>query len=147
MLNDFFNHNRIKLDLESRTKDSVLGELVDIITDSCSEYNKQELLEAVALRENKMTTIIMPGVAVPHGYCNNVHGIVGAIGFSREGIEFDKSDPSPVHLFFILIMDESSRELNLKAFSRILEMLKATNVNQISGMESSQELYDLLCCY
>ena len=147
MLSEFFDNKRIKLDLESRTKDGVLGELVDIITGSCSEYNKQELLEAVASRENKMTTIIMPGIAVPHGYCNTVRGIIGAIGFSREGIEFDKRDKNPVHLFFILIMDESSRELNLKVFSRILEMLNSTNMNQISDIASSQELYDLLCCF
>jgi len=145
MLSEFFNDNRIKLDLESRTKDGVLGELVEIITGSCSEYDRQELLEAVASREEKMTTIIMPGIAVPHGYCNTVRGIIGAIGFSREGIEFDKNDKNPVHLFFILVMDESSRELNLKVFARILEMLHSTDLNQISGMASPQELYDLLC--
>ena len=145
MLSEFFHNNRIKLDLESRTKDGVLVELVEIITGSCSDYNKQELLEAVASREGKMTTIIMPGIAVPHGYCNTVRGIIGAIGFSREGIEFDESDTSPVHLFFILVMDESSRELNLKVFTRILEMLHSTDLNQISGMASPQELYDLLC--
>jgi len=145
MLSEFFDSKRIKLDLESRTKDGVLGELVDIIAGSCSEYDKQEMLEAVSSRESKMTTIIMPGVAVPHGYCNTVRGIIGAIGFSRDGIEFDKCDKSPVHLFFVLLMDESSRELNLKVFSRILDMLNSTNLDQISEMASSRELYDLLC--
>ena len=145
MLSDFFDTNRIKLELKSSTKDGVLEELVEIITGSCSEYNKQELLEAITSREEKMTTIIMPGIAVPHGYCNNVRGIIGGIGFSREGIEFDNNDKSLVHLFFILVMDESSRELNLKVFTRILEMLKSASLDQISGMTSSRELYDLLC--
>ena len=145
MLSEFIDPNRIKLDLESTTKDGVLGELVDIITGSCSDFDKHELLEAVSSRESKMPTIIQPGIAVPHGYCKTVHGIVGAVGFSREGIEFDQRDKNLVHLFFILLMDESSRELNLKVFTRILEMLKSTSLNQISGMTSSQELYDLLC--
>ena len=147
MLGAFFEPKRIKLDLESTTKEDVLEELIGMITESCPEYNGQELLEAVTLRENKMATLVMPGIAMPHGYCDTVNGIIGAVGISREGIEYDELDENPVHLFFMLLMNESSKEKNLKAFKQLLEMLYSTSFDEISGMTSPREVYDLLCRY
>ena len=145
MLNDFFDPSRIKLNLESRTKDGVLEELVEVITGACSEYDEKELLEAVTMREGKKDTIISPGIAMPHGYCTAVNGVIGAIGFSRKGIEYAESDKTPVHLFLMLLMDESSPERNLRIFNQIMLMLKSTSISEISGMINSRELYDLLC--
>jgi mannitol/fructose-specific phosphotransferase system IIA component (Ntr-type) len=138
---------RINMNLISRTKSDVLGELVETVKKTDSALDGQELLNAITMRENKMTTIILPGVAVPHGYCSAVHGIIGAIGFSREGIEFDQEDRDPVHLFFMLLMDESSREQHLRVLSRLLEMINSATLGEIRGIESSQELYKLLCRY
>ena len=145
MLGMFFDPSRIKLNLESRTKDDVLEELVSMIAESCPEYDEQELLEAIILREEKMATIVMPGIAMPHGHCEAIHGIIGAIGISREGIEYDELDEDPVHLFFMLLMDESSKERDLRVFSHLLEMLHSTSFDVIKSMASSRELYDLLC--
>ena len=144
MLSEFFDLSRIKLDLGSRTRDAVLTELVKIITGSCKGYNEQQLLDAVTQREGKMDTIIGPGIAMPHGYCSAVHGIIGAIGFSKTGIEYVRHEENPVHLFFLLLMDESSWERNLNVFSRLMELLKSTNIAEISSMENSRELFDLV---
>jgi mannitol/fructose-specific phosphotransferase system IIA component (Ntr-type) len=105
------------------------------------------MLNAITTRENKMTTIILPGVAVPHGYCNTVHGIIGAIGFSRGGIEFDQECRDPVHLFFMLLMDESSCEKHLQVLGRLLEMINSAPLSEIRGIETSQEIYELLSRY
>jgi mannitol/fructose-specific phosphotransferase system IIA component (Ntr-type) len=147
MLDVIFDPKRINLNLLSRTKSDVLGELVETVKKTDSSLDGQELLNAITMREDKMATIILPGVAVPHGYCSAVHGIIGAIGFSREGIEFDREDRDPVHLFFMLLMDESSREQHLRVLSRLLEMINSATLGDIRGIESSQELYKLLCRY
>ena len=145
MLDAIFDPRRINMNLLSRTKSDVLGELVETVKKTDSAMDRQEMLNAITTRENKMTTIVLPGVAVPHGYCNTVHGIIGAIGFSREGIEFDQEYRDPVHLFFTLVMDESSREQHLKVLGRLLEMIKSAALDEISGIESPQEIYKLLC--
>ncbi|MDR1803597.1 MAG: PTS sugar transporter subunit IIA [Treponema sp.] len=147
MLDAIFDPRRINLNLSSRTKNDVLGELIETVKKTDSSLDRQELLNAITMRENKMATIILPGVAVPHGYCSAVHGVIGAIGFSREGIEFDREDRDPVHLFFMLLMDESSREQHLRVLSRLLEMINSATLGEIRGIESSQELYKLLCRY
>ena len=147
MLDAIFDPRRINLNLSSRTKNDVLGELIETVKKTDSSLDRQELLNAITMRENKMATIILPGVAVPHGYCSAVHGVIGAIGFSREGIEFDREDRDPVHLFFMLLMDESSREQHLRVLSRLLAMINSATLGEIRGIESSQEIYKLLSRY
>ena len=147
MLNEIFDPGRIKLDLESTTKTDVFGELIETIALSDCEFNRQDLLEAVTLRENKMSSIIMPGVAIPHGYSTTVQGIIGVIGFSREGIEYDKLDRNPVHLFIMLLMDESSRDRHLQVLSRLLELLNSAAFAGIQKAETPQEVYKLLCSF
>ena len=145
MLDAIFDPRRINLNLISKTKSDVLGELVETVKKTDSALDRQELLNAITMRENKMTTIILPGVAVPHGYCSAIHGVIGAIGFSRGGIEFDREYRDPVHLFFLLLMDELSREQHLQVLGRLLEMINSAALGEISGTESPQELYKLLC--
>jgi len=156
MLNSIFDPGCIKLNLEATTKADVFAELIETIVSSRSEFDRQELLEAVKLRESKMNTNILPGVAVPHGYCPNVHGIIGAVGVSRKGIDFDSveqnnridvSAGNRVHLFFLLLMDESSREQHLYVLSQLLELLNSPAFGGIREAKTPQDIYGLLCRY
>ncbi|MDR1586895.1 MAG: PTS sugar transporter subunit IIA [Treponema sp.] len=141
-MSDVFGREFIKLDLESTTKDDVFEELVETIAGLHPECDRQEMLKAVISRENRMNTAILPGVAVPHGYCNAVGGIIGAMGFSRAGIEYDSFEP--VHSVFMLLMDESFREHHLRVLSRLLELLNSESFTVIKAAESPQEVYDVL---
>jgi len=147
MLCEIFDSRRIKMDLESITKAGVFEELIETIGDHNNGIDRQELLEAVILRENKMPTIIKPGIAIPHGYCRTVKGIIGAIGFSRPGIEFGSSDLNPVHLFFLLLMDESSREQHLQVFGHLWRLLNTVAFSEIGNMKTPEDVYCLLSNY
>ena len=147
MLGKIFDPRRIKMDLSGTTKTDVFGELVGIIAASDPKFDREKMLEAVISRENKMNTVILPGVAVPHGYYNTVKGMIGAIGFSREGVGYDSQEQDPVHLFVLLLMDEKSREQHLQALSRLLECLNSAAIAEICEKGTPRELYDLLCCF
>jgi mannitol/fructose-specific phosphotransferase system IIA component (Ntr-type) len=141
-LSDVFGRKLIKLDLESKTRDEVFEELIETIAGLYTEYDRQEMLDAVISRESRMNTAILPGVAVPHGYCNAVAGIVGAMGFSRAGIDY--GGPEPVHAVFMLLMDESSKEHHLRVLSRLLELLNSEYFAVIQTAKSPREVYDIL---
>ena len=147
MLSEVFSPERIKLNLESTTKTEAFEELVETIAVSGSEFDSQELIDAVNLRENKMNTIIMPGVALPHGYCSGIQGIIGAIGFSGAGIKYDSQDGKPVHVFIMLLMDQSSREHHLQVLSRLLEMLNSAVFSAIRNAATPEEVYSLIRRY
>lgn len=141
-LSDIFRRELIKLDLESKTKDEVFEELVEAIAGLYPEYDRQEMLETVISRENKMNTAILPGIAVPHGYYNAACGIIGAMGFSRSGIEYDSLEP--VHSVIMLLMDESSREYHLRVLNSLLELLNSQSFAMIQTAGSPQEVHDIL---
>jgi mannitol/fructose-specific phosphotransferase system IIA component (Ntr-type) len=141
-LTDIFGRELIKVNLESKSKDEVFEELVETIAERYPEIDRQEMFEAVISRENRMNTAILPGIAVPHGYCNAVGGIIGAAGFSREGIKYDSLEP--VHAVFMLLMGESYRERHLRVLSRLLELFKSKSFAAIQAAESPQEVYDTL---
>jgi len=147
MLNDIFSPERIKLNLESTTKNEVFEELINTIAIPESKFDSRELFEAVTLRESKMNTIIMPGIAVPHGYCSSVRGIIGAMGFSMGGVEYDSKDRSPVHIFVMLLMDESSQEQHLQVLSRLLELINSASFAAIRKAATPEEVYALLGRY
>lgn len=147
MLSEIFDLKRIKLDLEGRTKPDIFEELVGTIAEENSGLNPRELLDAVSLRESKMNTYIAPGIAVPHGYCRTVNGIIGAIGFSRPGIEYYGDEQDPVHLFFMILMDESSREQHLQVLSHLWELINTKAFIEIRELRNPQEMYSLLSHY
>ena len=144
MLNEIFDTSRINLDLESTTKTGVFTELIGTIALPDSDFNRQELFDAVILRESKMNTNILPGIAVPHGYCKIDKGAVGAIGFSREGIQYDSGSRNLVHLFFMLLMDEKSREKDLYILSRLLALLDSEAFAGIRNAKTPSDVYDVL---
>ena len=143
MLSDIFCPRHIKLNLESTTLTGVFEELVETITRANPELDDRKLFEAVILRESKMNTIVRPGIAMPHGYCSNVNGIIGAIGVSPAGIEYDELN-QPVHLFFMLLLDEVSREQHLQVFNRLLELFNSTAFSKIRNMKTPQDVHDLI---
>jgi len=147
MLNEVFDPSRIKLDLESTTKTGVFGELVGTIALPNSEFDRQKLLDAITERESKMSTNILPGIAIPHGYCSNIQNIIGAIGISRAGIEFGGEDQNPVHLVFMLLMGEKAREKHLQVLSQLWELINSKAFAGIRRAKTPQEVYDLLCCF
>lgn len=83
------------------TKETVFTELVDTIAAVHPELNRNAMLAVIQDRENKMNTSIASGVAVPHGYYPEAGGIVGAIGISKTGIEYNALDHKPVNLVFL----------------------------------------------
>jgi mannitol/fructose-specific phosphotransferase system IIA component (Ntr-type) len=144
LLGEIFDRQLIKLDLEGKTKDEVFMELVESIALKHPEFDRQEMLTAVTTREVQMNTAIIPGVAVPHGYYKAISGIVGAIGFSRAGIEYNSLDQKPVHSIFMLLMDQASREQHLLVLSRLLALLKSKALAGIQAAKSPGEVYDIL---
>jgi mannitol/fructose-specific phosphotransferase system IIA component (Ntr-type) len=141
-LSDTFRRELIKLELESKTKNAVFEELIGSIAGLYPEYDRGEMLNAVIARENQMNTAVLPGIAVPHGYCGTVGGTIGAIGFSRTGIEYGRDEP--VHAVFMLLMDKLSREHHLRVLSRLLELLNSESFTMLWTAENSQEAYDIL---
>ena len=108
ILGQVFSPNAININLESSEKDEVFEELIEEFVAVHPEVSRSAVLTALIDREQKLSTGIGRGVAVPHGICGGFSGVKGVIGISRAGIDFDSLDKLPVHIIFMLLSGNES---------------------------------------
>jgi nitrogen PTS system EIIA component len=124
LLSQVFSPSRIKIGLESEDKDELFEELVDVLArETGRDFPRQSVLDAVRDREEKMSTGITRGIALPHGKAEGLQGVLGALGVSRRGIEYAALDGQPVYLVFLLVSSPGDSELHLAALKRLAVIL------------------------
>lgn len=146
MLGTFFKPEFINVNLESTDKDELFEEMVELFVRGGAGIDRAAVLDSLFLRETKMTTGIMPGVAIPHAVCPGIEGAKCAVGVSRAGIEYGSLDGKPVHIVFMLLFGEHDTELHLKILQKLSLILQNEEVrNSFINFTNPQELYEALC--
>src|SRR3989449_2109346 len=84
-----------------------------------SAAQADEMLGAILERERQFPTGIGYGVAVPHGRCPALPGLVVVAGTTPAPIPYETIDGEPVRLFFLLAGPESHAGVHVKASSRV----------------------------
>ncbi|MBT3889832.1 MAG: PTS sugar transporter subunit IIA [Planctomycetaceae bacterium] len=143
---DFMCEKAIRVELQATDKPSVIQELVVALVDSgqVKEDDQAGIIEAIMKREELGSTGIGRGVAVPHTKHPSVDNLIGTVGVSAEGVEFESLDGESVQLFFLLIsppdrpgdhlraLENISRQLRDDTFCRFLKQSKtATDITQL----------------
>jgi PTS system fructose-specific IIC component/PTS system nitrogen regulatory IIA component len=122
-LYEAFPPELIKINLEAEDKDEVFEELVNKFCEATKSDARDEILEALWEREDKMSTGIQKGIAIPHAKTTAIDGIHGVLGVSKKGIDYDALDGQPVYLVFMLIAPLSDSEAHLRLLKRLAELL------------------------
>jgi len=122
-ISDILSENCIKIPLESKTKEGILEELVDLLCDSNKISDKDKILNAVKEREKTLSTGLENGIAIPHGKSSGVQELVASFGISKEGVDFDSIDGEKSKIFFMLVNPEGPAGPHVKALSRISRIL------------------------
>ena len=123
---EFLDENAINCELKGATKDTIIREVVGLLVKagSIKEKDAGKVVQILLDREALGSTGIGQGVAIPHGKCDCVSQLVGAVGISKSGIEFDSLDGEPTYIFFLLLAPQDSAGPHLKALARISRLLK-----------------------
>ncbi|MCR9120040.1 MAG: PTS sugar transporter subunit IIA [bacterium] len=143
---DFIKPESIRSELTSDDKQSVIEELVEGLVEAgqIKSEEKESVLASIMKREELGSTGIGRGVAVPHTKHASVDKLVGAVGVSQDGVDFDSLDGEKVFLFFLLIsppdrpgehlraLENISRQLRDDTFCRFLKQSKtADDIQQL----------------
>ncbi len=125
-ISDFLCSKAVAVDLKATTKEEVISELVDLLISAgpIEKRHKNKIVEVLLAREALGSTAIGQGIAIPHGKSDCVEKLVGSLGISKKGINFDSLDGEPAHIFFLLIAPIDSAGPHLKALARISRILK-----------------------
>ena len=138
---DFVSKGAIKADLASYDKQGVINELVEALVQAKAiKADEQEgIVAAIMKREELGSTGIGRGVAVPHTKHPSVDRLVGTVGVSGDGVDFNSLDGEKVQLFFLLIsppdrpgdhlraLENISRQLRDETFCRFLKQSKSAD--------------------
>jgi mannitol/fructose-specific phosphotransferase system IIA component (Ntr-type) len=138
---DFVAAKSIQASLSSATKEMVIAELVDALVNagSIQASDRDDIIKAIMKREELGSTGIGRGIAVPHTKHAGVDRLVGTVGVSQEGIDFESLDGQKAQLFFLLVsppdrpgdhlraLENISRQLRDDTFCRFLKQSKTAN--------------------
>jgi PTS system fructose-specific IIC component/PTS system nitrogen regulatory IIA component len=136
----------IKVNLKAEDKNEAFEELVTHYckTDNSSSY--KQILDAIIKREEKMSTGIYKGIAVPHGKTDAVKKICGALGISEKGVQYDSLDGEPVHLLFMIVspIEDSDNFLwLLKHLAQLIEIPQF--LIELQQQKDPQSAFNVIC--
>ncbi len=120
---ELLNTKNILTEFKTENKEDVINELVDLLKGDQRVLDLEDVRKCVFEREEKMSTGVGKGFAIPHGKTNSVEDILAAFGKSESPIEYNSLDDEPVHLVFLLIGKENLLAKHIKLLSRISRMM------------------------
>lgn len=145
VLEDVFTKETVIVDLESTEKDELFEEMVEALHSDYPEIDRAEAIFALNDRESKMSTGIMHSVAVPHAVVPSLKGLVGAIGISRKGIDYDSLDKAPVYIVFMILAGEGQTEKHVQILKSLAVVLQKPGfVEKLSSCSSAADVYNLI---
>jgi nitrogen PTS system EIIA component len=141
LLSDLLTPERVKVPLESQSKDDVLRELVQLAMPSAGVAARDRVVTAVLAREALLSTGIGSGIAIPHGRTSEVETITLTAGLASAPIDFDALDGKPVSLFFLLLGPESAAGAHVRALGRISRILRHESVRDDLNRAASADTF------
>jgi fructose-specific phosphotransferase system IIA component len=129
----------ILTEFKSENKNDVINELVDLLKGDERVTDLEEIRKCVFEREEKMSTGVGKGFAIPHGKTNSVTDILAAFGKSETPIEYNSLDGEPVHLVFLLIGKENLLAKHIKLLSRVSRLMNNEDFRRKLVEASSQD--------
>jgi PTS system fructose-specific IIC component len=122
-VHELLSTKNILTEFKNENKEDVINELVDLLKGDERVLDLEEVRKCVFEREEKMSTGVGKGFAIPHGKTNSVNDIIAAFGKSETPIDYNSLDGEPVHLVFLLIGKENLLAKHIKLLSRISRMM------------------------
>ncbi len=132
-------------DLEGRTTDEVIGEMLDALIASGihDSERREDTLVALLKRESTSTTGLGSGIALPHAKLPYLSDFVCALGVSRKGVDFRSSDQLPVRLVFLLLSPIDDPYGHLSLMGVIAGLVRTEGfVDELSWCRSAQSALD-----
>lgn len=108
------------------------------------EEDRESVLQALQDREDKISTGIGSGVAIPHAFSDSAEEVVAVFGRSKEGIDFEALDNAPVHNIVLFIVPRKEYQLHLQTLAAIAKLFTNREVRQrLAEAQSRQEIHEI----
>ncbi|MCK5802375.1 MAG: PTS sugar transporter subunit IIA [Lentisphaeria bacterium] len=139
-LSSLFSARQIVCDSKSEDRDSAIHEILTRMALEVGIGNMEHAYQEVIAREEIQSTILSPGLAVPHARLEEIEEL--KIGFvtSRAGIPFGGDDP--VHLMVLMLAPKSKPASYLQAVSSLAHLCSHDGfISNLSELTSSEDIW------
>ena len=115
----------IRLHLKGTSKEEIINELLDILVEAKKIDDREAALTAIMEREQKMSTGMKHGIAIPHGKSPSVSELVACIGISDHPVEFETLDHEPCRIFILTLSPVEKTGPHLQFLAEISLLFKS----------------------
>jgi mannitol/fructose-specific phosphotransferase system IIA component (Ntr-type) len=125
MLKEIIQEEHVIPELRAVNRWEAIDELVDKLIDAGAirKVDREEILQEVKKRETSMSTGIGFGIGIPHASIDLIDEVVGALGRSKEGMNFDALDNQPVTLVVLFLVPKGQFQKHLHTLANIAKRL------------------------
>jgi len=144
-LKTVINTDTIDLNLKGSTKKEIINELLDILHKTGKIQDREAALTAVMDREEKMSTGMKHGIAIPHGKTGTTQDLVACIGISEKPVDFDSLDKQPCRIFIMTLSPVEKTGPHLQFLAEVSLLFKsAEKREEILAAKTPEEVLEIL---
>ena len=143
-LGDILGPSNILPDLQASDRWGAIDELIGnlVTTGKIQPEHLVAISAVVKKRESSMSTGIGFGIGIPHASTDLIAEVVGALGRSKNGINFDALDNQPVNLVMLFLVPQGQFQKHLHTLANIAKILHKAEFR--SSLEKSPDAESML---
>jgi mannitol/fructose-specific phosphotransferase system IIA component (Ntr-type) len=125
LLGEVLHKSVIQPNLAAKTKRAAIDELIDLLiaAGDLPKTLRETARRVILAREADGGTGMNDGVALPHGTTDRIEIVVGALGISRDGIEFGSPDGQPARIIVLLLSPRDAMHSYVRDLAGIAHLL------------------------
>jgi fructose-specific phosphotransferase system IIA component len=131
-LGDILTKQQIITDLQAADRWQAIDELINnlVATGKIKSEHQDAISAVVKKRESSMSTGIGFGIGIPHASTDLIGEVVGVLGRSRKGVNFDALDNQPVNLVMLFLVPQGQFQKHLHTLANIAKLLHRADFRQ-----------------
>jgi mannitol/fructose-specific phosphotransferase system IIA component (Ntr-type) len=146
-LGDILAREQIVPELQASNRWEAIDELLNTLV-TCGKI-KPEHRQAIAAvgkkRETSMSTGIGFGIGIPHASTDLIYEVVGALGRSHPGVNFDALDNQPVKLVMLFLVPQGQFQKHLHTLANIAKLLHKSEFRQaLEEAKDAQAMFQII---
>lgn len=124
-LRDILSPSQIVPDLQATDRWQAIEELINnlVSTGKIKPEHRDAVSAVVRKRETSMSTGIGFGIGIPHASTDLIYDVIGALGRSKKGVNFDALDNQPVNLVVLFLVPQGQFQKHLHTLAEIAKLL------------------------
>ena len=146
-LGDILGHEQILPDMQASNRWEAIDELIgQLITSGKIKAEHRDAITAVIKkRETSMSTGIGFGIGIPHASTDLIYEVVGSLGRSKKGIDFDALDNQPVTLVMLFLVPQGQFQKHLHTLAKIAKLFhKKEFRSALEAAPDAQAMHDII---